>query len=506
MLIDPATAVAAMQSRDPRFDGLVYIGVTSTGVYCRPSCPAVMPKPENTRFYPSAAAAQANGFRACKRCRPDAAPGSAAWNARGDLVGRAMRLIADGVVDAEGVSGLARRLGYSERQVHRLLLAEVGAGPQAVARARRAQAARMLLETTACPVADVAFAAGFASIRQFNDTIRACYGLTPTALRAASSVVGAKSVPPEVLGPPGPPGPGAIRLRLGYRGALDLAGVLAELGARAIPGVEEFSDGFYRRSLRLPHGSGVVTVDSEPIAGTVSCELRLVDLRDLATAVNRIRRLLDLDADAPTIADHLGSDPVLGPLLRDHPGLRVPGSADPAETALRVALGEVGPPDDAVRALIGEVVKRYGTPLEASVGAVTHTFPDPRALARLSDEDLSPAAVAMVRALSDGSVRLDAGASWERARRDLEAIGVVGAEGVDRILVHGLGDPDVPLARADAERWRPWRSYAAGHLSRGGLRTSVQHATKEFAENSAPAVSSVSPLDPAEQGPRPAEG
>ena len=208
MLIDPATAVAAMQSRDPRFDGLVYIAVTSTGIYCRPSCPAVMPKPENTRFFPSAAAAQANGFRACKRCRPDAAPGSAAWNARGDVVGRAMRLIADGVVDAEGVSGLARRLGYSERQVHRLLLAEVGAGPQAVARARRTQAARMLLETTTHPIADVAFAAGFASIRQFNDAVRACYGVTPTALRAASGGAATKPVPSQL------PGPGAIHLRL----------------------------------------------------------------------------------------------------------------------------------------------------------------------------------------------------------------------------------------------------------------------------------------------------
>src|SRR5580658_9773205 len=240
----------AAVSKDPRFDGVFFIAVTSTGIYCRPSCPAITPKRENMRFYRSAAAAQEAGFRACKRCRPDASPGSPEWNTRADVVGRAMRLIADGAVDRAGVRGLADRLGYTERQVHRLITAELGAGPLAIARAQRAQTARVLAETTTLPFSDLAFAAGFASIRQFNATVREVFAMTPTQLRWRAA--GARR--PGRLAPPVQPG--LIRLRLPYRPPIDLGRVIGFLGARAIAGVECVADGRYRRTIALPNGTG----------------------------------------------------------------------------------------------------------------------------------------------------------------------------------------------------------------------------------------------------------
>src|SRR3954449_7930251 len=226
MLLDRDRCYHAIQSRDARFDGVFFTAVTSTGIYCRPSCPARTPRLENVRFYPTAAAAQGAGFRACLRCRPDASPGSPEWNLRADLAGRALRLIADGVVDREGFAGLAGRLGYSERQVHRQLTAEVGAGPLALARAQRAQTARVLIETTPMTLTEVAFAAGFASVRQFNETIRAIFGRTPSELRRRRHATGERA-------------PGTIALRLPYRAPFAAAGLLAFLGARAVPGVGE---------------------------------------------------------------------------------------------------------------------------------------------------------------------------------------------------------------------------------------------------------------------------
>src|SRR6516164_9167937 len=239
-------------SKDARFDGVFFIAVTSTGIYCRPSCPAITPKRENMRFYPSAAAAQQGGFRACKRCRPDASPGSPEWDMRADLVARAMRLIADGVMGDGGVPALARRLGYSVRQVERQLLAELGAGPLALARAQRAQTARLLIETTSLPMGDVAFAAGFASIRTFNDTVREVFALSPTELRRRAG----RGHPPAA--------PGILSLRLPFRSPLGPDNLFGHLAATAVPGVEEWRDGAYRRTLRLPHGPGVVALAPGP--------------------------------------------------------------------------------------------------------------------------------------------------------------------------------------------------------------------------------------------------
>src|SRR5688572_6660713 len=252
MHTDTERCVRAVRSKDARFDGWFYTAVLTTGIYCRPSCPVVPPKPANMVFHPSAAACQQAGFRACKRCRPDTSPGSPEWNQRADAVARAMRLIADGVVDREGVPGLAARLGYSTRQIERQLNAELGAGPLALARAQRAQTARLLIETTALPMGDVAFAAGFASIRAFNETGREVFALTPTALRDRV----AKGHPPAASG--------TLSLRLPFRAPLCPDNLFGHLTATAVPGVEEWRDGAFRRTMRLPHGHGIVALRPRP--------------------------------------------------------------------------------------------------------------------------------------------------------------------------------------------------------------------------------------------------
>ncbi|MGW2404194.1 DNA-3-methyladenine glycosylase 2 family protein [Streptomyces sp. NPDC001739] len=500
--MDDETRYEAVSSRDARFDGEFFFAVVTTGIYCRPSCPAVTPKRVNVRFFPSAAAAQAAGFRACRRCRPDAVPGSAEWNVRADLVGRAMRFIGDGVVDREGVAGLAQRLGYSARQVQRQLTAELGAGPVALARARRAHTARVLLQTTALPVTELAFAAGFASIRQFNDTMREIYAGTPSELRAAA--VGRRgrgggtvtsTRPRSRPAPDGGPAAGGIPLRLAHRGPYAAAEIFDFLTERAVPGVEEVRGGpgprTYRRTLRLTYGTGIAEVEeppagprgrSRPPAGRVcpaarggdggwlECRLRLTDLRDLSTAVQRLRRLFDLDADPYAVAERLGADPVLGPLVAERPGLRSPGAADPEEMAVRIVLG--GPP-----ARAAELVRAYGKPLDAADGGLTHLFPAP---AELTGADVPEPVRALCTGLADGTVLLDAGADRAEAERALAALPGVGPRTAAYIRMRALGDPDVggPEVgeRAEAGRgadpegaWRPWGAYALHHLWRAGL-------------------------------------
>ena len=468
MLADAETCYRAVLGKDARFDGWFVTGVTSTGIYCRPSCPALTPRRENVRFYPSAAAAQTAGFRACKRCRPDATPGSPEWDLRADLVGRAMRLIGDGVVDREGVAGLAGRLGYSERHLHRQLVAEVGAGPVAVARAQRAQTARILLETTALPIADVAFAAGFASVRQFNDTVRTVFATTPTGLRRSRRG-------------PAESGGGALVLRLPYRAPIDLDALLRFLGARAVTGVETWADGVYTRSLALPHGPAVAALSAGP--GHVRCALRLTDLRDLSAAVQRCRRLLDLDADPAAMQTVFGADPILGPLVRKAPGLRVPGHVDGAEMAVRAVLGQQVSVE-AARKLADKLTAAYGEPLAVPHGGVTRLFPAPAAL-REATVGMPAARLRALRglaaALDDGTVELHPGVDREDTERRLLALPGIGPWTASYLALRALRDPDVFLptdvgvrhaltrlglpadpasATALAERWRPWRSYA----------------------------------------------
>ena len=326
--MDDQHCYQAAVSKDARFDGVFCTAVTSTGIYCRPSCPAMTPKREHMRFYKTSAAAQQAGFRACKRCRPDASPGSPEWNIRADMTARAMRLIADGIVDREGVEGLARSLGYEQRQVRRVLTAELGASPLALARAQRAQTARVLVETTDLPMGDITFAAGFASIRQFNATMLEIFDTPPTRLRerAARGTRTARGVPP--------PPPGVLCLRLPYRPPIDLPRLFGYLAARAVPGVEEVNAGEYRRTITLPNGRGLLSLhsaDSVTRAGAanwVECELELDDLRDVTAAVQRCRRLLDLDADPDAVSGFLSDDEVIGPLARACPGRRSPGHVD----------------------------------------------------------------------------------------------------------------------------------------------------------------------------------
>ncbi|MGW5204050.1 AlkA N-terminal domain-containing protein [Streptomyces griseoincarnatus] len=458
-MTDEDSRYEAVRSRDARFDGVFFFAVETTGIYCRPSCPAVTAKRSHVRFFPTAAAAQGAGFRACRRCRPDAVPGSAEWNVRADAVGRAMRLIADGVVDREGVAGLAARLGYSARQVQRQLTAELGAGPVALARAQRAHTARVLLQTTGLPVTEVAWAAGFASVRQFNDTVRAVYATTPTGLRATA---------PRRGGPrPGTPTAG-VPLRLAHRGPYQARLVFDLLEREAVPGVEVMTGTpgarTYRRTLRLPYGTGIAAVEERPHTGTgarpggwLDARVHLTDLRDLTTAVQRLRRLFDLDADPYAVDERLGADARLAPLVAARPGLRSPGAADPDEAAVRALVG---------RDTAAELVRRYGKRLDAPCGGLTHLFPQSAVLAGAEPDGTLGALTA---ALADGAVRLGPGADRDAARDALAAVPGLDDRTVAEIRTRALGDPDVAPAGLDApDSWRPWRSYALSHLRAAG--------------------------------------
>lgn len=476
MLLDEERCWQAAKAQDPRFDGWIFCAVTSTGIYCRPSCPARTPKREHLRFYSTAAAAQAAGFRACKRCRPDATPGSPDWDTRSDLVGRAMRLIADGVVDRDGVTGLARRLGYTERHVHRQLVSVVGVGPLALARAQRAQIARILLETTAVAITEVAFAAGFQSVRQFNATIRDIFALSPRELRARTRRHGRS------------PESGAIGLRLPYRSPLDATGLIAYLAWRAVRGVEEVVDGAYRRSLRLPRGAGAVEL--RPADGWVQARFWLEDLSDLGVAVQRSRALFDLDCDPHAVAEALGDDPILGALVRAVPGHRVAGHVDGSELAVRAVLGQqVSLASAATHA--ARLVTAYGEPLKRPLGGVTHLFPSAAALAGAEPGSLAmprarrDAVIGLARAVAEGELVIDSGTDRDETVRRLRAMPGIGPWTTSYVAMRALRDPDAfmpsdlgvlhaleqlgePATPAAAqrlgERWRPYRAYALQYL------------------------------------------
>ncbi|MFE7035982.1 AlkA N-terminal domain-containing protein [Streptomyces sp. NPDC057621] len=473
--------VRAVQSKDARFDGWFFTAVLTTRIYCRPSCPVVPPKPENMTFYPSAAACQQAGFRACKRCRPDTSPGSPEWNQRADLVARAMRLIGDGTVDREGVPGLATRLGYSTRQIERQLLAELGAGPLALARAQRAQTARLLIETTPLPMAEIAFAAGFSSVRTFNDTVREVFALAPSELRTRA--------PKNRADRANSPGtPGVLALRLPFRAPLNPDNLFGHLAATAVPGVEEWRDGAYRRTLRLPYGHGVVALTPKP--DHVGCRLTLSDLRDLTVAISRCRRMLDLDADPVAVDDQLRTDPVLAPLVDKAPGRRVPRTVDEAEFAVRAVLGQQVS-TAAARTHAGRLVTAHGEAVDDPEGGLTHLFPSVEALAALDPEALAMPATrrttltTLVGQLADGTLNLGVEGDWTETRARLLALPGFGPWTVEVIAMRALGDPDAfpvtdlgiryaardlglpatPAAlTARAADWRPWRAYAVQYL------------------------------------------
>ncbi|HEU0028742.1 MAG TPA: AlkA N-terminal domain-containing protein [Ktedonobacterales bacterium] len=464
----------AIQSRDSRFDGLFVTAVTTTGIYCRPICPAQTPHARNVRFYRYPAAAEAAGFRACRRCRPEASPGSPDWNTRADLSGRALRLIAGGVADLEGVAGLARRLNVSPRHLHREMVAAVGVGPLALARTRRAQTARMLLDQTRLPMTEIAFAAGFASIRQFNETMRASFGDHPSALRR-------RGRPEEVSG-------GALVLHLSYRPPLDSGVMLGFFARRAIAGVEEVVEGRYRRTITLPRSRGVIELTPALDAARVTLRARVDDVRDVGALAARARQLFDLEADPAAIGEALSADAALAPLVAARPGLRMPGAIDGFEMAVRAIVGQQVSVAGA-RATLGKLVARLGSPLAALDGTLTHEFPTAEAVATGDLDGLMPQARAaslrgMARAVASGELALDPTADRDETRARLLALPGVGPWTAEYIAMRALGDPDgwpgtdlgikqaaerlgfasLKELSARAESWRPWRSYAAQHL------------------------------------------
>ncbi|GIH10091.1 DNA-3-methyladenine glycosylase [Rhizocola hellebori] len=407
------------------------------------------------RFFPSVAAASKAGFRACRRCAPDAVPGSPQWDVRADLTARAVRLINDGVVDRGGVPALAARLGYTERHLNRLLTDELGAGPLALARTQRAQTAKTLIAKTGLSLAEIAFASGFGSVRQFNDTFREVYGVVPSSLRRAPAHVD-----------------GTISLRLSYRPPFDSAGLFGFLGARTVPGIETYEPGRYRRSLRLPHGPATVTLS--PADGHVAAELNLSDVRDLTPAVARCRRLLDLDADPAAIDAALIADFPGQPL-----GVRLPRAVDGFEVA--------------VRAIVGQQISVSGARTVLSRLCRGDLFPTPQELLELPDEAFSmptrrrEALRTLARVMDNGELTLDTGSDRETTRLALLELPGIGEWTADYIALRALGHPDVflptdlgslhgaaalglptnpkDLAR-HAESWRPWRSYAQIRLWR----------------------------------------
>jgi len=544
----------AIDARDTRFDGQFVTAVSSTGIYCRPSCPARTPRREHVTFYRTSAAAHEAGYRACKRCLPEATPGTPEWDLRRDAVGRAMRLIGDGLLDRGGVDALAAELGYTPRHVHRMLVAELGAGPQALARARRAQTARALLVGTTLPVTDVAFAAGFGSVRQFNDTIREVFAVQPTELRARarraegsaapagatrsgvggsarSGAAGAAGSPgasatgaQEPAGPWGVPAgePGVapqvrLDLALPVRQPYDARGVLGFLAVRAVDGVEVADlpeDGplRYARTLALPHGPGAVEVvaTSDGRGWRLSARLELASLADVGTAVARVRRLLDLDADPTAVDAALGVDPVLAPLVAATPGIRVPGAVDPAELVVRAIVGQQISVA-AARGHLGRLTAVAGAPYASAIPGLERLFPtskevlaavpvpvpgadpDPDRPLRLPARQVA-AVRAAAQALVDGSLPAHVGADPVALRERLVGLPGVGPWTAAYVAMRVLGDPDAWLAgdvalvagataagaldpglpkpaahralAARAAEWSPWRSYAAMHLWR----------------------------------------
>ncbi|MFN3867158.1 MAG: DNA-3-methyladenine glycosylase 2 family protein [Demequina sp.] len=478
---------SAVSTRDPRFDGQFVVAVRSTYIYCRPSCPARTPKPANCTFYETSAAAHVAGYRACRRCLPEAVPGSPAWNVREDVAARAMRLIGAGVVDREGVPGLAARLGYSERQLGRILTDRLGAGPLALARAQRAQTARQLLVSTAMPAGDVAFASGFTSIRQFNDTVAEVFAMTPMRLRER-----ARHAERSGTGHQAATAPGTITLRLQAREPFRGADLLTWLAARAIVGLEKVDDAGFTRAVQLSRGAARFT--ATPAHDHVRVTATLDHLADLPELLAVIRRLFDLDADPAAIDAALARDPHLTAAVAGAPGSRVPGTVDPTEMLARAILGQQVSVTSA-RITIQRLVDSLGEPLPSTLanGEVTVAFPSAGKIAAHASEVVrGPAArtralIAAMQAVTAGELVLDPGRTLAQTTAALEAIPGIGPWTSHYVALRVLGHPDILLTgdsavRAGAgalgipsdargltlhaERHRPWRSYLMIHLWR----------------------------------------
>jgi AraC family transcriptional regulator, regulatory protein of adaptative response / DNA-3-methyladenine glycosylase II len=468
--LDPATCYRALRTRDPRFDGRFFTAVRTTGIYCRPICPARTPRRENCWFVPCAAAAEQAGYRPCRRCRPESAPGTPAWLGTSATVSRGLRLIADGALDEGGVVDLAARLGLGERQLRRLFTLHLGAGPLAIARTRRVHFAAELLAQTDWPVSRVALAAGFASLRRFNEVIRETFHRAPRELRAARRAPAAAA---------------SAAIRLSYRAPFDGANLVAYLGARAVPGVEEAAERRVQRALRIAGRPIVVEVRAPEDAGALEVRARGTDPTDWLALAERVRRVFDLGADPGEIGHQLEADPLLRARLRSRPGVRVPGAWDPFEIAVRIVLGQQIAVAGATE-LARRLAARFGEPLpEVLIRAdgPSLLFPEPASLAGAPLEEIgltrqrASALRALAAAVARGDLDLAPGADADAARAGLLALPGIGPWTAELVLLRALGDPDafpagdLGLRRAfggdaralerRAERWRPWRAYAA---------------------------------------------
>jgi AraC family transcriptional regulator of adaptative response / DNA-3-methyladenine glycosylase II len=464
----------ARLSRDPRFDGRFFVAVTSTGVYCRPICPAPSPRQAHVRYYPTAAAAAGAGYRPCLRCRPESAPGTPAWIGTSAVVRRALALVDEGAMDGSSVDALAARVGIGPRQLHRLFVAHVGAAPLAVAQTRRLHFAKTLLDETDLPVTEVAFASGFRSLRRFNDAFRRAFSRPPTGVR-------------RLRRSDAPPLPGGVALRLAFRPPYDLEALLAFLGARAIPGVERVEASAYARTIAAASGPAAVRLSGVPGRNELLLLVHEAPAAALLAITSHARRVFDLGADPAAVAAVLRKDPLLAPLARRRPGLRVPGVWDPFECAVRAILGQQVSVA-AARTLAARLVERAGSRLERPIDGLARVFPSPRALAGADLAGLgitrarARTIAALAHAVADG--RLDLGGSPDAVRAALVELPGVGAWTAEYVALRALGEPDafpagdLVLRRAAggsralaphalaarAEAWRPWRGYAAFHL------------------------------------------
>jgi len=491
MDMDRTACYRAISTRDARFDGRLFVGVSTTGIYCRPICPARTPKFENVSFYPSAAAAQEAGFRPCLRCRPETSPALAFWRGTSNTVSRALALIEAGGLDEADVDGLAERLGVGARQLRRLFRQHVGASPIAVAQTRRVLLAKQLIHETTLPMAEVALASGFNSVRRFNETFAHLFGRAPASLRRIRER--------------GKRDAGALSVHLAYRPPYDWDAMLAFLAPRAIPGVETVTDNRYRRSIAIGEASGVLCV-APADRNRVTVTVRFPNMAALSTIIARVRRVFDLAADPDTIGAHLAQDPALAPLVRARPGLRVPGAWDGFELAVRAIFGQQITVPAATR-LLGRLVELHGVALPEEmrgVDGLTHVFPSPARIAGIElglgmPRARAAAVTSLATALVADPAIFSPGISLDGAIAKLRALPGIGEWTAQYIAMRELREPDAfpaadigliramaapdgrrptpPELLALAERWRPWRAYAALHLWASGAAHPVS-ATK----------------------------
>jgi AraC family transcriptional regulator of adaptative response / DNA-3-methyladenine glycosylase II len=477
MSLDPNICYQALCTRDPRFDGRFFTAVTTTGIYCRPICPARTPKRGNVRFYGCAAAAEEAGFRPCRRCRPETAPGTPAWEGTSAIVARALRLIAQGMFDEGKVDELAERVGIGGRHLRRLFLQHLGAAPKAVLRTRRLHLARQLIDETDLPMSGIAFAAGFNSIRRFNQVILESFRDSPTKLRSKARREGYAG--------------GALTMRLAYRPPLAWELLIDFLRLRAIPGVEAVEHGAYLRSIEVDGKAGVIEVTPAADGPYLAVRIGLPAIARLAQVLDSVRRVFDLNADPIRIADDLGADPVLRPAVSALTGLRVPGAWDPFELTVRAVLGQQVSVK-AASTMAGRIAQRFGKPVDfKGFSKITHIFPKAE---DLRDADLRgvglPAARAqtirnVAAAACDGRLPRDSSLGLEGIVKSLTSIRGIGVWTAQYIAMRAFGEPDAfpegdlglrralsnggaPVTNAElsrmAERWRPWRAYAAMYL------------------------------------------